>query len=398
MKQRIVRLVQRLVLHVSYWCASVGRRPRVDWVIGPFEVAGVARDLRDLLPRSETALLRCHAMYDSADYDWLPPARESRFAFVNRWRHDLRRPYLLARSAARARGIIYLSDEGYLPARIDGREYEYRFLAARGKRIVCYFTGSDIRSPQLMQELEEELGEPNIGTRLRENDPSFGTPENEERRRRVGEAASTYADLIVTAPADQRGHLSVETEPFRYLFPAAGVLDDFDKFRGNGPTVIVHAPSSPLIKGTPLVRDAVETLRAEGHDIEYIELQGVSNTVVREQLRRAHIALNQFYAYVPSVFGIEAMASCCAVMMRADPAVESILPADSADAWLITRHDEVTENLRRLLDDRRLAERYARAGREWVLAHGTAEVNGPALRASLDRVLAGGPRPRPSAE
>ena len=44
------------------------------------------------------------------------------------------------------------------------REYECGFLKRNGVHIVCVFTGTDIRSPKLMKELETTLGRPNVAT------------------------------------------------------------------------------------------------------------------------------------------------------------------------------------------------------------------------------------------
>ena len=100
--------------------------------------------------------------------------------------------------------------------------------------------------------------------------------------------------------------------------------------------VLVHAPSSPIIKGTQLVRAAVALLREEGFDFEYVELTGVPHEEVASQLQRAHIVLNQFFAYVPGMFGIEAMAAGAVVLQSADESLESDLPAGSNAAWVVT--------------------------------------------------------------
>jgi hypothetical protein len=74
------------------------------------------------------------------------------------------------------------------------------------------------------------------------------------------------------------------------------------------------------------------------------------NRVVLEHLKSSHIVLNQFYAFTPGLFGIEAMANHCAVLMSADPSIETGLPQKSKDAWMITKYWEVYDNLKYLLD------------------------------------------------
>lgn len=387
MKARVIRRLQLILLRVSFALASLRPGRVVDWVVGPFEVAGVVRDIGAVVPRSRTVLLARHAMYGD-NYDWLPREREPKSAVIRRFIRDVRGPMLLGRLAARTRGFIYVSAEGFLPAYADQREAEFRFLRSKGKKIVCYFTGSDIRAPRLMEELERDLGEPNLGTWLRTVVPGWASAAHDDEKRRVGAVASEYADAIYTAEVDQRGYFSVPTRPFSYFFPSSAVTDDFAKFEHPERLVVLHAPTSPVIKGTQLVRAAVAALREEGYDFEYVELQNVTNDVVRKELARSHIVLNQFFAYVPGVFAIEAMAACCAVLHRADEEIETQLPPGSNDAWFVTRHYQVTEHLRMLLDDPALAARYARAGREWVVAHATSDATGPKLREQLDELLA----------
>ena len=83
------------------------------------------------------------------------------------------------------------------------------------------------------------------------------------------------------------------------------------------------------------------------------------NQVVLEHLKSAHIVLNQFYAFTPGLFGIESMANHCAVLMSADPNIETGLPQDSKDAWMITKYWEVYDNLKYLLDNPEKIKYYA---------------------------------------
>jgi hypothetical protein len=121
-----------------------------------------------------------------------------------------------------------------------------------------------------------------------------------------------------------------------------------------------------LIKGTPLVRAAVKKLQLEGYDFEYRELIGVSNHDMLEALNKAHVVLNEFYALVPGQFGVEAMASHCALMTSADEKIETSLPKGANSAWMVTEYWNVYDNLKRLLDDHSLIKQYADAGFIWA--------------------------------
>lgn len=389
MKAALSRWAQLTALRLSY---TVHRRrvreKAITWAVGPTEIAGIVRDIAHAVPGSYSALMSRHAMYGD-DYDWLPPTRGP---VGRRLAGTFEGPWLLGRLAAQARGVIFVGAGGFLWS-VD-RDVEYRFLKEHDVRVVCYFTGSDIRSPRLMQELEERTGEPNIATWLRTVAPGYNSEAFDAAKRRMGETATAYADLIFTAQNDQRGYLPEDVEPFLYFYPdeeigpPPGAIDEQDRI------IVVHAPSSPVIKGTQLVRAAVAKLRDEGWDFEYLELQDVTNAEVKTALSRAHIVLNEFFAFVPGVFAVEAMAAGCAVLTRAEERFEPQLPPGSDDAWLVTRHFEVEQNLRLLLSDRARITRQALAGRDWVLRHAVSSVSGAVLNQKLQAALDRGSAPQ----
>jgi hypothetical protein len=375
---------QKFTLHCSYlWHRVVrqrGRAHEIDWVVGPFETAGVVYRIASVLTSAESALLRPHAFY-TYPYDWVGPTSSS---FV---RNLLAGPWKLGELVARAKGFVYVSGSGYLHAVYDSRRYEFTFLKKRGKKIVCYFTGSDIRSIRMAAERERRTGLPNIASYITETDPSLGTDEYEAAREGLAQVADEYADMVFNADIDQQGYLTRPSERYMYFFPDDEITDDFTKFADVTTPVIVHAASSPVIKGTQLVRAAVEELRSEGRQFEYIELLRQPHSEVRRALSRAHIVLNHFYGETPAVFGVESLAAGCVVMMRADESTEPMLPEGSSSAWVVTQHFEVTRNLRRLLDNPQEWENQARHGVDWVRQHASVSVTGAILREKLAELV-----------
>ncbi|MEO8527449.1 MAG: hypothetical protein ABI435_00055 [Pseudolysinimonas sp.] len=380
--------VQIVVLRLAYLIARVrrGSSPKdLDWVVGPYEIASLVFDIARAIPGSLSVVLARHRYYD-VPYGWspgplsrLPGAANRRDLFLGPWK--------LGSLAARARGFVYVGSEGFLNSGRDYREHEFRFLRRRGIRIVCSFTGNDIRSPKRMRELERESGHPNLATYLADVNPVFGTDAYDDIKRRVAAVADRYADLIYNADVDQRSYLERATLPTRYFYPDDEITTSFDRFAELDRPVVVHAPSSPIIKGTQLVRAAVAALLEDGYDFEYIELIGVPNAEVKNALRRAHIVLNEFYAFTPGVFGVEAMAAGAALVTSADPRVELQLPDDSAEAWLVTPPHRVHTHLQLLLDEPDRLEPLARRGAQWVRDHASASASGAAMTAELRRVL-----------
>lgn len=296
-------------------------------------------------------------------------------------------PFLFGRLVARAAGFMYVGGDGYLVPNGDEREWEFSFLARKGVRICCVFTGNDIRSPKLTRDFENQTGLETVMTYLAQLSSVFASDAYDLVRKKRAEVADRFADVIFNAPIDQLSYLTKNAESFPYFFPDDGIVMDDAKHARGGPRVVVHAPSSPIIKGTQVVRAAVKRLRAEGYEFEYVELVEVSNDEVLEALRRAHIVLNEFYAFVPGVFGVEAMASGCALLTSADERIETSLPRGSNDAWMVTPASDVYANLKTLLDTPDLIEMQASAGRRWVLENAVSSASGRRVLDILDAAL-----------
>ena len=133
------------------------------------------------------------------------------------------------------------------------------------------------------------------------------------------------------------------------------------------------------------MRAAISRLRREGFKFTYVELIGVPNQVVLEELRSAHIALNEFYAFVPGLFGVEAMAAHCALLTAADEDIEPDLPRGSNNAWLVTRPYEIYDHLKLLLGNPELMKRYADSGFEWATRYAAQSQSSQRLREILSR-------------
>lgn len=389
LRSRIVTAFQRIALVVSYevnrprW-----RRPHkkpISWVVGPDECASMVRQISSAIPGSYSVNFAQESVY-GWEYDY-----KFRTRFDSRWRWAERMiagPLLLGRLMNQASGVVYVGATGFLLTDADQRKFEFAFLARKGVPIVCYWCGSDIRSVQRMHELERETGMPNISTYMGERGPLFETHEWDNLKRQIAEVSSRYASAMFSNTVDHLSYLTKGTEPFLYFLPD-DEAPNWVKFDDLSRLVLVHATTAPSIKGTPLVRAAIARLREEGYDFEYVELIGVPNVVVRAELRRAHIALNQFYGFSPAVFGVEALMAGCAVMMSSDEFVEVDLPAGSNRCWVVTKHHEVYINLKALLDDPSRLAPIARRGRTWAEAHASRTVAGKRLLRVLDAVLDG---------
>lgn len=116
------------------------------------------------------------------------------------------------------------------------------------------------------------------------------------------------------------------------------------------------------------------------------ELIDASNAVVIDWLRKSHLVLNEFYAFVPGLFGVEAMANYCCLLTGADESLEPDLPRGSNRAWCVTRYYQIYDHLKKFLDHPELMKVQAEAGYQWVLQNAAISKTGPKLQKMLDAI------------
>lgn len=383
----IIFFAQKVLLVGSYQFHRLfGTGRPIDWVVGPDELASMVYQIRQALSRGFSVCFTRDGPYD-LEYDYR--YRQADSIRRRAWRKLILGPLLLGRLMNQARGFLYVGATGFLLDSLDFRAFEFRFLTSKGLKLGIYWCGSEIRSTKKMHELEQEMGLPNISTYIGYLTPYFETDVHERVQQGRAGTADAFAHVMFDFPTDQRSYVTHHREPFFYLMPEDRFIDASTKFDDLSRIVVTHASTSPVIKGTPLVRAAVAKLREEGYEFEYVELMGVSNTTLLGELARSHIALNQFYGFTTTVFGIEAMAAGCAVLASSDRDIETNLPPHANEALLVTKHWQVYDHLKSLLDHPERIKPLALAGQAWARRYATAASAGPLLSGILDTVLDG---------
>jgi hypothetical protein len=366
MKQYIIALTAKLqyplLILTYYWCKFfLKSSTKISWVIGVDEIAKFIYLLKNIFENSYAVSFSKNKFY-TFQYDFTINIKNKYVAYAYKLFIG---PILLGYLMNKSDKFLYIWSTGFL---ID-RKYEFEFLKKKKKKIVCIFLGDDIRSPKLLQNFYTKNKLDGFVEYVSQQIPSFRTNDYESEKKYIAKIADDYADLIFSCPIDQISYLKSKQLFISYMYDKNMFYQNQDKFIFRKKIKILHAPSSPLVKGTPLVRATIKKLQMEGYDFEYVELQNIPNEIVLEHLKTSHIVLNQFYAFVPGVFGIESMANHCAVLMSADPSIETGLPQDSKDAWMITKYWEVYDNLKYLLDNPEKIEYYANNGYEFTYKH-----------------------------
>lgn len=348
---------QALLLFVSYLFCKLAKRLKPalfeqrELVIGVTETARMIYFLGLIFPSRYTVVLDRNRFYKDA-YSYGPYRLIFR-PFIG--------PLLLGYLSHCSSAFFYISFSGFC----GDRRLDFWFLKKLNKKIVTLFCGSDIRSLKLSKEFFEKRNEDSYAHYL----PNSHNEYYDRWVKRVAQDADSYADLILNWKYDQIGYIKRDTRPWPYIIDVDQFHYSFSLPKANEPLIVVHAPSSPIVKGTQLVRAAVKKALDEGYNIEYRELIGMPNTEIIRNLRESHIVLQEFYFICPGILTMEALACGNAVLCAASPELNPELPEDAASAWLPTRYWQVYDNFKILLDNPDKIEELARAGRRFVEDH-----------------------------
>ncbi len=395
---------QKLLLVLSYWFfrfLNIRHNRHISWVIGVSEIAGLNKYASNSIPDSYSVCLYTSKYYNF-EYDYT--LVKGRLSKIDSLRRFFVGPVLLGYLLNQTDRFFYIWSTGFLISAFDQREFEFKFIKAtppinqkrkkfgenygseRKKSIVCFFVGNDIRAPRLSIEFARKNDIEVSACYYSIVAPTLMTETYDAKKRKLAMVVDDYADIIFNAKVDQVSYLKKNTLPFMYFYPDRNFSFNKAKFTDSTQIKIVHAPSSPVLKGTQIVRSAIAKLKVNGYIFTYLELVGFKNQVVLDELKTAHIVLNEFYDLAPGVFGVEALASFCALMTSADETIETDLPQGSNQAWLPTKAYEVYDNLKYLLDNPDAQMLYAERGYEWALQHASQSSSGKKLRQILDSI------------
>lgn len=148
------------------------------------------------------------------------------------------------------------------------------------------------------------------------------------------------------------------------------------------PLRVAHAPSNPVLKGTPLIMPALERLIDDG--VITLELvQGVPSAHMPEVFARADVLLDQFRLGSYGVAACEAMAAGCVVVGQISEQVRSAVRDRSGQELPIVEADPGTIEtvLRELANDPALSTR-SELSRDFVRTLHDGRASAAALRAA----------------
>jgi hypothetical protein len=362
--KKIILCIQILLVNITFkFCPK--KQQKI--IIGVTEIANFLYNLKSLFNEECITVCKNRNTYyknNKYDFDITKEIRIIKFIFS---------AILLGLLAKNSNFFIYLWTDGFLL----NREADFKFLKRHNIPIICCFLGDDIRSRKLFLDFCKRK---NFNTYVEYDKPDFFLSDiYDNEKKSIAEQADKYASIIFSHKTDQYSYIQSE----QYFFPP--VINEkifsfnIEKFNRK-PFKIVHAPSLPVLKGTPLVRSVVKQLIRKGYEFQYVELINKPNTDVIKELIQSHIVLNQFYTFIPGIFGLEAMATGNAVLMSAK---SKYFPYKFNDAWIETEDWQLYENLKYLLDHPNKIFEYAKKGYEYI----TTNFSSTAIRLYLKNIF-----------
>ncbi len=337
---------------------AIPRNKKKKFVVCGMEIASNIISIKQLIPDAISVNFFSHRFHDH-HYDHGPWPK---------WAHPIIGPWKLVKLSYLADTFIYNWEIGFAY----DRAIDFWYLKRKGKQIIQIHCGEDIRSHKLMGDYYRKIGWEDH-TKYRWNmkallkDPIA----YEAHKKRNAEVTDRYADVVFSKAIDNMSYLKSKINNFFYLADPKDHPYDPQKFDDLSVPRIVHAPSSPANKGTPLVRDAIEKLRSEGYTFDYQELIGMPHSEVIRSMASSHIVMNQFYSFCHGTFGVEAMLSKNCMLTSADPQYTHELFEGAEEAWVITHYYQVYEKLKWVLDHPEHIEITADNGRDYAVRNFT---------------------------
>jgi hypothetical protein len=370
MKIKLIFIIQKVLLNFFYYLFKIlfniilqKKKNTETWILGVEDPANVLSAILEVIPNSKSALI-----YYNKFYSYNHETSYKIFGKILSFRllAGVIAPVYLALLAVRYKKFMYIGGSGFLTNRIDGRYYEFRFLKRSNSVLVCYFVGSDIRSPKKSLERSLKLNRDSIASFQPWILPSFLNDEYDLLKAKLAYSADQFANKVFNHELDQPSYLTSNQIPPVYFLPDWKFKKNVEKFDVISKIRVLHCPSSPIIKGTQVIRTVVRQLSQKGFDFEYVELSNVPNSIVMSELSKSHIVINELYSEALGIFALEGLSTYNCVLTSADPEVDPPAVRSSYKPWVCVQPENLYENLSYLLSNPKKIQFYADQGFEWA--------------------------------
>jgi len=117
---------------------------------------------------------------------------------------------------------------------------------------------------------------------------------------------------------------------------------------------ILHSPSNPLAKGTPIILSAIDKLKGKGYPIELVKIEGMPNSKVLKELAQCDFVVDQLYSDTPmATFATEAahFGKPAVVGGYFAPVMHSYIRKENIPPSLFVHPDEIEQAIEKLIVD-----------------------------------------------
>lgn len=176
---------------------------------------------------------------------------------------------------------------------ITNTRFELLLLRALGKKVVFFFVGSDSRPSYIDGGIVRGVADVQTGLFLQQ----------QAEKKRLVERCERYSDFCIASPYSAHFHSRAFVRCFslgipKYSVSPVAVTEVPKPFTGRALRVL-HAPSDVRTKGSLLIAQAINELQEEGVSLEFIQVSGVSNAAVIEEIRRCDFVVDQVFSDTP---------------------------------------------------------------------------------------------------
>ena len=270
------------------------------------------------------------------------------------------------------------------PARIPSRRSGFRqarILRDAGYRVGLIFHGSDIRRPDIHIRTHHDSPFTNpAAADLTETLRDSTRIVHEELANWEGPVMVSTPDLLGTTAGAQWVPVVVNLADFP--FPS-----DHANEESNLPPLVVHLPSSSLLKGTHLIDPVLRRLAGEGV-IRYARYEHLPHEEVPAIMSQADIFVDQLGMGILGVAGIEAMAAGAALVT--DPGPEALAAYGEEVPLIAIDAATLEDSIRELVADHELRRELTIAGRAFAERHHDGRRSAAAIATAMDLELPAG--------
>jgi glycosyltransferase involved in cell wall biosynthesis len=231
------------------------------------------------------------------------------------------------------------------------RNLDLPILKLFRKKIIMHYWGSDIRQLDIAKKHKYHYA------REMEIDPK-----KEERKRKKIKWINKFADITIVEDCELL-EFSPNSVIVERAFDLSKINFKKNNFNKNKKLKIVHSPTNRLIKGTKYIIKAVERLKKEGYDFEFVSVENKTHDEALKVYEDADIVIDQLLIGSYGVFAIECMAIGKPVLCYIREDIEkyhSNLPI------LNTNPDNIYDNLKLLIEKPELRKELGEKGKKYA--------------------------------